>query len=138
MHQNIPYEIFVDNYTNNDDTCIICYNSFNDTNSYKTPCNHIMHHHCFKQWFDTNINKNIIPTCPMCRNIIPFMQDNPTTSHIHIDDTDANTDITETTTLILSQNRYNEHYINIMFICTFTAILMFVMFIVFIVGILIQ
>ena len=44
--------------------CSICYDNIEHGNIYGTPCGHIYHVQCIKQW------KKISTKCPMCRQDI--------------------------------------------------------------------
>lgn len=49
-----------------DDICSICLDSIYDNIS--LPCNHIFHISCIINWINTQLNKNYIPSCPLCKN----------------------------------------------------------------------
>ena len=47
--------------------CPICYNYFNNSNIFKTSCEHIFCKLCYKKW-DNTCNLNMMKTtCPLCR-----------------------------------------------------------------------
>lgn len=46
--------------------CVICHEPLN--NFIITKCNHKYHYNCLNQWYSTELQKNNIPTCPICRS----------------------------------------------------------------------
>lgn len=119
--------------------CIICHDPFENTNLYNTPCNHTMHYECFKKWFCTNKEKNIRPTCPICRNIINNINEGSVSRLINV--TDINCD-SETERSLLINPTYeqitgvNENW-SIILMCgsIITSALIVVFFIVYIICI---
>ena len=46
--------------------CTICYNEDN-LYSMKTSCGHSFHVNCLQKWWYKQIDRDIYPSCPMCR-----------------------------------------------------------------------
>ena len=64
-------EITKDDY----DTCGICLDDNEEDNTMvKLPCNHIFHQSCIEKWARTQINSNLNPECPVCRNEIKYQK----------------------------------------------------------------
>ncbi|KEQ17083.1 RING finger protein [Endozoicomonas numazuensis] len=54
-----------------DESCNICIDVFSaDLKIAETPCKHLFHVACLKEWLNTNIGSRKIETCPTCRSHI--------------------------------------------------------------------
>ena len=87
MENSITSGIFMnENLRDNEDSCIICYNTISEKDICETDCNHIYCSDCINTWFDRG---NIF--CPMCRqNIRRYIKDNEIIRVIKINNNQLN------------------------------------------------
>ena len=51
-----------------DESCPVCIESFSNTDRIlKTPCTHLYHVHCLKQWLQNSLYERNVESCAVCR-----------------------------------------------------------------------
>jgi hypothetical protein len=64
-------------YSNEDNSCIICYEDMKTNDSLKLECGHRFHSHCIKSWLNEQ------STCPTCRTHALLTDDFPRLQTVH-------------------------------------------------------
>ena len=79
IEENNECIICIDSIIEENNECLICFDPINDNNQNTQilkDCEHnnCYHHECMNDWIKESINKNLIPSCPICRKQIKLTE----------------------------------------------------------------